>query len=167
MIYCPLRIPGLEESIELEVHASGDRHVSAQIREHGIWEPYETALVRQYLSEGDTFLDIGANLGYYAVLGALAVGEKGRVFAFEPEPDNFQLLQRNLQRNALAERADCFAVALSDAEGEMPLYLNEHNRGDHGRAFFDPLARHHFRTAHSSDNDVRANGLAEPEGLTA
>jgi len=48
------------------------------------------------LRSGDTFLDVGAHIGYFSFHAAWAVGLKGKVFSFEPNPDLFPRLQRNL-----------------------------------------------------------------------
>lgn len=51
------------------------------------------------VKEGDTVIDIGANIGYFTVLLANLVGTKGKVYAFEPDPRNFELLQCTIKRN--------------------------------------------------------------------
>ena len=63
----------------------------------GLYEPGTVVLLKELLKEGMTFLDLGAYRGYYTVLASKLVGEKGRVFAFEPAPENFALLKANLQ----------------------------------------------------------------------
>ena len=68
------------------VHGERDRFVSRRIREEGVWEPYETSLVLAMLRPGDVFVDVGANIGYFTILAASAVGAQGMVFAFEPDP---------------------------------------------------------------------------------
>ncbi len=98
----PLRIPGLDRHLHLRVHSATDLHISRQIREQGIWEPYESSLVQQYLQPGDVFLDAGANIGYFTVLAAASVGAHGHVYAFEPEPRNFQLLRYNVELNGFS-----------------------------------------------------------------
>ena len=50
----------------------------------GNWEPDETAFLRNNLSPGDVFIDVGANIGWFTLLGAELVGASGEVFAFEP-----------------------------------------------------------------------------------
>ncbi len=52
------------------------------------------------LNAGATFFDVGACLGYFSLLGAHLVGEKGRVVTFEPAPNLQPLLRRNLERHA-------------------------------------------------------------------
>ena len=54
-------------------------------------EPVRAAL-RELLTVGDTFLDVGATIGVMTFLAATAVGPTGRVIAVEPNPDNVQLL---------------------------------------------------------------------------
>ena len=49
--------------------------------------------------EGETVIDVGANVGAYTLLAAKLVGENGRVVALEPEPINFNLLKRNIEIN--------------------------------------------------------------------
>jgi FkbM family methyltransferase len=52
-----------------------------------------------FLKEGDTFVDIGANLGYYTLLAAALVGEKGSVHTFEPTPRTFKTLEMNAMQH--------------------------------------------------------------------
>ncbi len=112
-------------------HSEQDLFVSRRIREEGIWEPHETSLILELLQPGDTFLDVGANIGYFSILAAAAVGEAGRVMAYEPDPENYRLLQANVELNALRPRVISTAAALSDANGEGRLYLSSDNLGDH------------------------------------
>jgi FkbM family methyltransferase len=77
-----------------------------------------------------TIVDIGANIGYYTLLAAKLVGDKGRVFAFEPEPQNYALLVRNIELNR------CMNVvpvrkAVSSKTGQADLFLNRET-GAHG-----------------------------------
>ena len=68
------------------------------------------------LGEGDVFVDIGANSGYFSVLAALSVGARGRVFAFEPNPDVRLQLERHVELNAIADRVTISELALSDED---------------------------------------------------
>jgi FkbM family methyltransferase len=67
----------------------------------GQWEPEVTHLIRERLKPGDTFVDVGANLGWYTLLAADAVGSTGQVVAIEASPANFSCLKRNVNDNHL------------------------------------------------------------------
>jgi FkbM family methyltransferase len=127
----PLQISGLNRALRLQVHSTTDLYISRQIREQGIWEPYESSLIQQYLRPGDVFLDVGANIGYFTVLAAACVGDRGHVYAFEPEPRNFQLLQDNVELNGFSSRVTSMQVALTAESGIGQLYLHPENLGDH------------------------------------
>lgn len=58
-----------------------------------------TTLFNASLRKGMTVVDIGANIGYYTLLAARAVGKEGKVFSFEPEPQNYSLLTKNIKEN--------------------------------------------------------------------
>ncbi|CAH0992670.1 hypothetical protein SIN8267_02803 [Sinobacterium norvegicum] len=126
-----LNIDGLPAPAAMYVHQQHtDTQVSRRIMAEGVWEPYETALIVERLKQGDTFVDVGANIGYYSVIASQLVGPQGRVFSFEPEPDNFALLQANA---ALCTEPNITPVnaALAAQPGQGFLYLNTENRGDH------------------------------------
>ena len=127
----PLQIPDLPAPLQLYVHGEQDKYVSRRIREEGIWEPYETSLVLSLLRAGDVFVDVGANIGYFTVLAASVVGEGGAVFAFEPDPDNFRLLQANTGLNGLHGRVIAVEAGLAADAGDGRLFLSEDNLGDH------------------------------------
>lgn len=126
-----LCIAGLGHPLQMFVHGPQDKHVSQKIREDGIWEPYETSLVQARLKPGDVFVDVGANIGYFTVLAASLVGEEGRVFAFEPDPDNFELLTRNSEHNGLQARIHAVRAGLSVDDRAGSLFLSHDNFGDH------------------------------------
>jgi len=65
----------------------------------GIWEKMETKVVLEYIKKGMVVVDIGANIGYYSLLAARYVGQAGKVYAFEPEPENFAKLVKNIELN--------------------------------------------------------------------
>ncbi len=72
-------------------------HLSLSI--FGIHEPLETELVKHALKVGDVAIDIGAFIGYYTLLFAKLVGDKGKIYAFEPAPQSFSLLKKNVELN--------------------------------------------------------------------
>ncbi|MDE2292106.1 MAG: FkbM family methyltransferase, partial [Elusimicrobia bacterium] len=73
---------------------------------------------------GMTFVDLGANIGYYSVLASRLVGPEGRVFAFEPDTANLELLLRNVRENGCRNVAVA-PYAVSDRVGFAELYQAE------------------------------------------
>jgi FkbM family methyltransferase len=94
------------------------------------YEPYETALLMSLVTPGSTVVDIGANIGYHTVQFARATGPRGRVFAFEPDPDNLRILRHNVLTNRFAHVV-VVPKAASDRTGTLCLFRSYENRGDH------------------------------------
>ena len=126
----PLNICGVDPAPQMFVHSKTDAHISQQISQTGRWEVFETQLLCDLLSDDAIFIDVGANIGYYTVVASRVVGPGGRVFAFEPEADNFALLEENIRCNQL-DNVHAVRAALSDCNSSGHIYLNEENRGDH------------------------------------
>ncbi len=116
-----------------------DHVVSPILWEEGAFEPFETSLMQLELKEGDVVVDVGANIGYYTLIFARRVGPAGKVYAFEPDPNNFELLRKNVQingyHNVILERK-----AVAERTGQRRLYLAPHNKGDH-RLYASPENR--------------------------
>jgi len=95
----------------------------------GIWEPHLTHWIETSLKPGDTFIDVGANIGYYSLLASNLVGDSGCVVAIEASAPLFGRLGRNLSRNRASNvRAINFAV--SDVRGVVSVYAaHDYNRG--------------------------------------
>ena len=86
--------------------------------ETGQWEPSQTAAYLSLIQPGGVVLDIGANTGYYALLAAARVGDRGRVHAFEIQPSMIEILRRNVARNGLNDIVTVVAVGLFSCAGE-------------------------------------------------
>jgi len=99
------------------------------------YEIFETELIEKELKTGDVFLDIGANIGYHTLTAAKRVGPKGRVYAIEPEPENFSILEQNISINGYSDRCVLVRKGVSDKSGTQKLYLDPFNCGGH--AFFN------------------------------
>ncbi len=80
-------------------------------------------LLRQ-VRPGDVVVDVGANVGLYTVFLAHAVGPSGHVYAFEPEPRNFDLLCQNVALNRL-NQVTTVNRAVSDRTGKAVLHLSK------------------------------------------
>jgi FkbM family methyltransferase len=91
------------------------------------FEPGLAACLARLLRPGDTFVDAGANHGYFSLLAAMLVGPSGRVIAFEPHGEARQRLARHLELNGLQARVDVQPVALSDRSGVAQMHQAHHN----------------------------------------
>ncbi|HEY1081992.1 MAG TPA: FkbM family methyltransferase [Prosthecobacter sp.] len=91
----------------------------------GVYEPETVELVEALLGTGDTFLDVGSNVGYFSAIAANAVGGEGRVVALEPEPAHFSRLSRLAALNP-EFKMDLLQAAMSDQCGRMSFYVCEH-----------------------------------------
>jgi FkbM family methyltransferase len=75
----------------------------------------------QKISLGDTVVDVGANVGCFAMLAAQMVGPTGRVIAIEPEEDTFAQLIRNIELNSLRNVIP-YKLSLGNREGDVTFY---------------------------------------------
>ena len=91
----------LRDNIRIGVPKGG---AGALIFYQGLSEPENIKFILRFLKPGMVFWDIGAHIGEFSLLAARAVGEKGEVHAFEPNPENFDLLSYNIQMNNLKNK---------------------------------------------------------------
>jgi len=115
---------------ELLLPAS-DQLMRIGLARDGVWEPREGAVLRELVSPGMAALDVGAHCGYFTLMLAHLVGEKGEVVAIEPEPDNHALLVANLHAAGIANVRPIEAAAWRSSGEAIPLSLSETNTGDH------------------------------------
>lgn len=88
----------------------------------------EQNFIRQKLRPGDTFLDIGAHVGSFAMAAARLVGEAGRVIAVEAFPPTYQRLLRNIELNAF-HNVTAFNLGVSDQFEVLKLGVKPDNSG--------------------------------------
>lgn len=82
------------------------------------------------LNKGDIIFDIGANVGFYSLLAAEIVGPSGKVFSFEPLPENFNYLKKHIEINGY-KNIFPFQVAVSDKSGLAFLKIEGSNATGH------------------------------------
>lgn len=108
---------------QLALHAH-DKGVSIELAVYRVHEPKTTQLLVQTLQSGMTVVDIGCNIGYFALLEAKCVGPGGKIIAIEPEPGNARLFQSNLRANGY-RNVEFHQVAISNRNGTFPLRISE------------------------------------------
>ncbi|MFO0951488.1 MAG: FkbM family methyltransferase [Isosphaeraceae bacterium] len=107
------RVFGYQMTLDLAGHVG-------QMIYLGAYEREETELVHRWLRPGMTFLDVGANLGYFTLLASRRVGPSGRVIACEPSPSLHARLSETLRRNGLP--VELHQIGLGDADAVVSLY---------------------------------------------
>ena len=90
----------------------------------GIWEPTLTKYISDNLSQGDIFVDVGANIGYYSCMAANIVGDTGTVHAIEASPKIFLLLCNNISLNK-ANNIQSHNIAVSNQQGFLSIYAGK------------------------------------------
>jgi FkbM family methyltransferase len=115
------------------LHLAGERAPSLSLATAMLDGGYERAtrqMIERLLPEGGTFLDIGAHVGFYSLVAARKVGPGGRVFAFEPEPDNFRLLRRNIAENG-HDNITAIPAAVCDRSGRGRIFVSRQGNDRH------------------------------------
>jgi FkbM family methyltransferase len=97
----------------------------------GKYEPQETAIVQSILHQGMSFVDVGANWGYFTLVAAHLVGSTGRVLSLEPDPRLFSLLRDAAERNHL-QHVITLQVAAADTAATLKLAGFDENSGNFG-----------------------------------
>ena len=86
-------------------------------------EKKEIELIHKIFLKPTTYIDIGANIGYYAIMESKMVGEEGTVIAIEPSPSNVDLLKRNLAKNKTTN-VKVLQCAVSNQLGSAEFFLS-------------------------------------------
>ena len=97
---------------------------------------------------GGNVLDIGANIGYTAAVLARASEPDREVYAFEPEPFNFSILQQTARQAEFEGRIAPLQLAVGAEDGTVNLWINDRHHADHR------VATERFRSAHEGAKEV-------------
>ena len=95
-----------------------DWDIGENLIETKLYEPHVTAFLKQHLQEGMTFVDVGANIGYFTLTAATRVGKAGKVIAVECNPQNCELIYMSLHRNAF-DHVTVYPFAVGDTQKLM------------------------------------------------
>lgn len=116
-------------ALPCEFEVLADDSVIGPAIERGGWEDFETALFRAHLRPGSRALDLGANIGWFAVQGVLA---GAHVDSFEPIPAIAAIARRNIARAQQhgSGSGTVHECAAGSAQGQAVIHLSQRNRGD-------------------------------------
>jgi FkbM family methyltransferase len=100
--------------------------ISTELYVTGTHESAATKIFRKQLTKGMRVMDIGANIGYFALIEAQILAIDGEVYAIEPVPNNFDLLKTNVELNAFSN-IRLFQFAIADYNGFSKIYLSKYS----------------------------------------
>jgi FkbM family methyltransferase len=167
----PLRIRMRDDDIKLAVPPDLSSLTTYVLLEQEAWFEKEPAFLRAWLKPGMTAIDIGANLGVYALPMARRVGPRGRVFAYEPGSAPRRLLEQSRDLNAAAN-LEVIGLALSDCERDGRLSTRSSSEygalGDDGEPVrITALDRELARLQSASPDFIKIDAEGEEERILA
>jgi FkbM family methyltransferase len=94
---------------------------------YGVYGELDTEIVKNEINKGDIVVDVGASIGYFTLIFARSVGKEGHVFAFEPRPERFELLKKNVEINGY-DNVTIEQMAVMDQNGETDFYFSKNEK---------------------------------------
>lgn len=137
-------------------------NVSTALYLNGCFEADDSKALIASLNEGDTFVDIGAHIGYYSMLASGLVGNSGKVICFEPTPSTYGLLIKNLQHknNVKAENLAVYSVQTNMEFNDYGLKYMVFNSFKKARLCdIDLVAKHIYVQTTTLDSYCRLNNV--------
>lgn len=141
---CNLSIDLDSVTAYMKLHLDRNRYLQRSVYEFGVngicYEPDYSSILLKVLQPGDTFIDVGANFGYFSLMASSLVTNTGKVFSFEPEKENFRFLSRNIALNDMTN-IRAFNVATGNCNEEVELFIDPLNDGAHSLSGISPESR--------------------------
>ena len=113
---------------KIKIDPDFDENIEKVIYERGVYELGTVKLIQSLLKSGDLFIDVGANIGFLSMVGAVSVGKKGEVIAFEPVPSTYAILKENKSLNKM-NNLQLNSFALGSKNENVLIYEETNNRG--------------------------------------
>lgn len=114
---------------KLKISPLFDKGIERAIFHKGVYEEGTLWCFKKIIKKNYTVIDAGANIGLTTIFAGKLIGKMGKVYAFEPMPQTFDILCFNIKLNKL-KNVSAINYGLSDFEGESEMYNNLHiNRG--------------------------------------
>jgi FkbM family methyltransferase len=115
----PRHMPWLEN---LEVLIAPREQMSQAVYVSGLYEPCTSLVLRSVLRDGDTFIDVGANVGWFSMLASRWTGSRGTVLSVEPSSRECQRLREHVVHNRLSN-VRVLQLAAGAEEGDAVLHV--------------------------------------------
>ena len=139
--YCPITDTYVCNVLGSIMHLhKDDTGISLDLARNGIREAIPSLVLLREIKPDMVYYDLGANIGYYALLAAVIISKgKGKVIAIEPEPNNFRILQLNIQANNYDSYVKAHQCAISNRTGTANMVVTSKSNA-------------HYLTNNSSSN---------------
>lgn len=131
-----------------------DPGISRELMINGTREDQLRLVLQQEVESGMTILDIGANIGYYAIMLSRMTGDSGFVYAVEPAPLNYMNLIENIKHNDRLKNFETFNLGISNRTGKEHFYISTHSNLN---TFIKNGFRDNYVTQGLSDNVVEVD----------
>ena len=128
-----------------------DFFIGKSLKEYGEYSEIELQLLLNFIKKGDIVLDVGSNIGSFTIPFSKKVGNTGKVLAFEPQPEVFKLLKKNIQLNH-STNIQSFQIGLGNNNETVKLKKIKYNEvGNFGGVSLKNIQKN--SKAFLSDND--------------
>ena len=134
--------------------------VDNEIYLHKVYEPYFLSIIKRELKEGDTFVDIGANIGQHSLFASACVGVNGKVISFEPIPRIYDQFLSSIKENIKNAREGYNNISVhnlgcGESDKTLNIYSNNKNMGG------SSLINMGQSTSHTEIKIVKADSFLE------
>lgn len=140
-VICDLSIQMDSVIAKIKLHLDREKYLQRSLFYFGekgsCYESDYTSIMLKVLKPADTFIDIGANIGYFSMLASSLVSESGRVISLEPEKENFNYLVRNIELNQF-KNITALNIAAGNIKKEVDLFIDPLNDGGHSLSGITP-----------------------------
>jgi FkbM family methyltransferase len=106
-----------------------DISLAPHILAGAVWETHMTNLFKRVLEPGMTFVDVGANFGWFTLVAAAQVGAQGKVIAVEANPETHDLLTTNVEINGFADRVTTWNKAAWHERANLDFHVMRKHKG--------------------------------------
>ncbi|MDJ0388946.1 FkbM family methyltransferase [Roseomonas sp. E05] len=133
-----------------------DVGICSHLMLEGRWEPWIEKIIAEAVKPGMTFLDVGANFGYYTLLGAAWVGAAGKVYSFEANPQIYRHLRKSVSINGFDGHVTLHNLAVHSEEATLRFsYTDEYSGG--GSTMGGPQGSHQVEVKAAPLDTLLAN----------
>jgi FkbM family methyltransferase len=134
-----------------------DMSVAPHLLLDGRWEGWVTEEFLRHAKEGAVIVEVGANIGYYTLLGASRVGSGGKMIAFEATPDLCELVFKSIEINGFLDRCEIINKVAMDREDEVPFRRLKNRMGGSSIVPFDS---DHLKQVYESSDEILVKSVS-------